>query len=50
MEKLDKRYETKVRKEGGAVMAKKIRRQGVPSESSCPSDAPRWAINEAGKN
>ncbi len=44
MEKLDKRYETKVRKEGGAVMAKKIRRQGVPS------DAPRWAINEAGKN
>jgi hypothetical protein len=44
MVELDRRYEAKVRKEGGAMMAKKKREQGVPSSSEPPDDAPSWAI------
>ena len=44
MVELDKRYDAKVRKEGGAVMAKKKRKLGQPSSSKPPDDAPAWAI------
>ena len=45
MKELNKRYDTKIRKEGGAIMAKKKRKPGLPS--SCtqpPSNAPKWAV------
>ena len=45
MERLDKRYEAKVRTEGGAVMAKKSRKVGFLSASSCPTSSPRWTIH-----
>lgn len=44
MVELDRRYDAKVRKEGGAVMAKKKRLIGEPSTSQPPTDAPAWAI------
>ncbi len=48
MMELDSRYETKIKKDGGAVMAKKSRKLGEPSRShvptDAPTDAPKWAI------
>lgn len=44
MIELDKRYNAKVRKEGGAVMAKKKRVMGQLSSAQPPVDAPAWAI------
>ena len=49
MADLDRRYDAKVRKDGGAVMAKKSRKPGLPSPSPCPVDAPKWAV-ASGKN
>ena len=41
MMELDSRYETKIKKDDGAVMAKKSRKLGEPSTSHVP---PKWAI------
>jgi len=49
MADFDRRYDAKVRKDGGAVMAKKSRKPGLPSQSPCPVDAPKWAV-ASGKN
>ena len=49
MANLDKRYDAKVKKDGGAVMAKNLRKQGLPSSSPCPPNAPKWAV-ASGKN
>lgn len=43
MAELDKRYDAKVRKDGGAMMAKKKREQGEPSSLQQPYNAPSWA-------
>ena len=43
MLELDKRYEAKVKKDGGAVMAK-TRKPGLPSNIPCPFGAPKWAV------
>ena len=43
MDRLDKRYQDKVSKEGGTV-ARKIRKQGAPSASFPPVDAPEWTV------
>ena len=44
MAELDKRYEAKIKKDGGAVMAKK-RKLGCPSKRAQPLDAPEWAVS-----
>ena len=44
MEVLDRRYEAKIKKDGGAVMAKKKRKLGCQSTSQPPADAPSWAV------
>ena len=44
MAELDKRYEVKIKKEGGAIMAKKMRKTGCPSKCPQPLEAPQWAI------
>lgn len=45
MIELDKRYSAKIRKDGGAVIAKKKRVLGEASSSKPPPDAPAWAVN-----
>ena len=41
--RLDKRYQMKVSREGGTV-AKKVRKEGVPSTSGPPIGAPKWTV------
>ena len=43
MKRLDMRYQEKVSKEGGTV-ARKVRREGSPSTSLPPVDAPEWTV------
>ena len=44
LEKLDKRYEEKVKKEG-LLVARKTRKLGSASNSSPPTNAPEWTVN-----
>ena len=43
IEELDKRYEEKVKKDGG-FMPRKQRETGSVSKSLPPVDAPKWAV------
>ena len=43
IEELDKRYEEKVKRDGG-TMPRKERKQGHASTSMPPVDAPKWAV------
>ena len=51
MEKLDTRYEDKVKKDG-ILVARKTRKTGSPAKSGPPPNAPSWTIDPKwnGKN
>lgn len=44
LEKLDTRYEEKVKKEG-VLVARKTRKTGCPARSGPPPNAPNWTVD-----
>lgn len=44
MEKLDTRYEDKIKKDG-VLVARKTRRTGSPAKSGPPPNAPSWTVD-----